>query len=210
MSIAETTGGPSERVHRWLEGGYEVVLGSLLWLVASLPLITLGPATAALFAVARSRELDEHRPVLRTFLGAYRSTFRRSVPVGLALLGIVAGTLLPALAGIRFGGGLATALTIVSTLAAVFAAGVGVHLFPLLAQADEPLPRLLRLATAMALARPGRTAITVAVVAAAAVLAVLHPVTLLAVTGLAAQAVFVQSRTVLTELTAARAEGGAP
>lgn len=65
---------------------WNLVLLNLLWLVCSLPVVTLGASTAALYAVLlKMRDGGEGR-VVRLFFAALKENFRRATAVWLALL----------------------------------------------------------------------------------------------------------------------------
>ena len=65
---------------------WNLVLLNLLWLVCSLPVVTLGAATAALYAVLlKMRDGGEGR-VVRLFFAALKENFRSATAVWLALL----------------------------------------------------------------------------------------------------------------------------
>ncbi len=63
---------------------------SVLWVVFSLPIFTMGPATAALYAAAyHTIRMDEGR-LWQRFWGTFREEFKRSALVGLISLGVMA------------------------------------------------------------------------------------------------------------------------
>ncbi|WP_078594801.1 YesL family protein [Evansella clarkii] len=64
---------------------------NLLWLLFSLPVVTLIPATAALFAVMKKleeQEEDEEKGLFQKFLSSFRDNFKKSYKTGLPLAGI--------------------------------------------------------------------------------------------------------------------------
>lgn len=61
---------------------------NLLWVAFSMPLITIGPATAALYTVTLKIARDENPPLVPTFLRAFRDNFKQGFVVGLIMLAL--------------------------------------------------------------------------------------------------------------------------
>lgn len=55
---------------------------NLLWFICSLPIITIGPATTALFSIALKLNNDEPVTVLRGFFNAFKDNFKQSLALG--------------------------------------------------------------------------------------------------------------------------------
>lgn len=53
-----------------------------LWFVCSIPIITIGPATCALYKVCLKLVKDGSCPVLKTFFAAFKQNFKQSLIVG--------------------------------------------------------------------------------------------------------------------------------
>lgn len=66
----------------------DIVLLSLLWLIACLPIFTFGAASAALYYTVYKVILSEDGHIWKTFWHAFRENFRQATPVGLLLTGI--------------------------------------------------------------------------------------------------------------------------
>jgi uncharacterized membrane protein YesL len=71
------------RIYRVLEVFTDLVYLNLLWLVASLPVITIAPSTAALFGVVRGWTRGKDVPTMGEFFSLFRENFGRSLVVGL-------------------------------------------------------------------------------------------------------------------------------
>ncbi len=69
----------------------DVVCLSVLWLVCSLPLVTLGGATAALYDVAARCVRGGRGGPYARFFGTFRANWKAGAPLGLLLAGAVAG-----------------------------------------------------------------------------------------------------------------------
>jgi uncharacterized membrane protein YesL len=79
------------RLYRWMEVLGNLFLLNLLWLVAAAPLITLFPATAALFAVVRGWIRGTETDLWQPFWRGLRENFGQSLLIGLlwTLLGLI-------------------------------------------------------------------------------------------------------------------------
>ena len=70
-----------------------MVLLSLCWLICSLPVVTIGASTTALYAVCLKMHDDDDAHVARRFFGYFKSNFRHATLVWIPLM-IVGGMLL--------------------------------------------------------------------------------------------------------------------
>lgn len=77
---------PDSPTVRFLTRVSELIALNLLWLVCCIPVFTIGTSTTALYYVARKLVNREDPAVIRTFLAAFKSNFRRTVPVFLVML----------------------------------------------------------------------------------------------------------------------------
>lgn len=167
----------------------EVVSVSLLWAVASMPVITLFPATAAMFLVARRWATGDEPALLPTFLQGFRDNFRQALGIQLIATVVAAGLMM----SIRLAAGLPTAAA-AATYIAVAVAGVSsamamVWVFPLLVTYRTKVVTLLRAALLLGIGRPATTLRCVGVLAPFALLAVYFPPLLVLSSGLVALSV---------------------
>lgn len=77
---------PDSPLVRFMSNVADLVALNLLWLICCVPVVTIGPSTAALYTVARSMARKEAPAVARTFFQAFRSNFKKALLVFLALL----------------------------------------------------------------------------------------------------------------------------
>ena len=85
------------KAFRVLESILAIGVTGLLWALGCLGIITIGPSTAAMFAVFTAWEPgQEPPPVWTTFWSKFRAHFRQSVGIGLALLLVIAVLLMDA------------------------------------------------------------------------------------------------------------------
>lgn len=82
----------NSRLYRVLEVSTNLVWLNALWLLACLPVLTFGPATAALFGVVRLWARGEEPPLTKTFFALMREDFTRNLLVGISWTAL--GTLL--------------------------------------------------------------------------------------------------------------------
>jgi uncharacterized membrane protein YesL len=82
------------RLYRWLEVFTNFFVLNLLWLLACVPVLTIYPATAAMFGVVRGwvRNTDTGGGVVRAFFSRFVENFKQSLGVG--ALWTLAGVLL--------------------------------------------------------------------------------------------------------------------
>ncbi|ANL31551.1 hypothetical protein AMC90_PD00526 (plasmid) [Rhizobium phaseoli] len=135
---------------------WEMVKLNILFILASLFVVTLPAALAAMARVSVSFVEDRNTYLLRDFLEAFRQYFWRATAWGLTLTGALAiGVHATATyaAGARGNLMLAAPLAI-ALVATAFLAVTACHLTMLMVMRDLPALRLLRLATLASVTRP--------------------------------------------------------
>lgn len=80
----------------------DLVMLSLLWTVFSLPVVTLGPASAALYDAAVHSLRRREDTVITRFLGTFRRELKQGVLSTLVWAGVALALLLPLYAGARY------------------------------------------------------------------------------------------------------------
>ena len=149
----------------------DIVLLSLLWLVMSLPLVTVGPASAALYdtVVKTLRNQEENTPYKRFF-----RVFRREFKVGAitSLVLLAAGFGLYCLYLLLFlaatGGGMGYLLYVAFLVVLLLLAGIAGYLFPVLSRFTFGVGGLMITCVKLSLAHLPTTACLAAVTAAGA------------------------------------------
>lgn len=162
---------PEKGIWAWLSTLVDVVGLSVLWIFLCLPVVTLGPATAALYHAVvkcvRGRESGA--------FGDYLRSFRTNWKIGLktTLIVLPAAALLLALHhvvrwyGTRMGG-LLYILYVAQYFFLILPAGMLCWLFPLLGRFDHGVRGLLRTAFQLTLAHLPSTVVIVLLTAQAA------------------------------------------
>ena len=125
--------------------GYSMYL-NLLWFICSIPIITIGASTTALFAASERIAHDRYDNITREFFHSFRMNFRQSTLVWLILflVGMVMATdayILRALHGESI---LWTVLTAVFLVAAAAYAIVMMYIFPLMAHFENTIPAMFK------------------------------------------------------------------
>ncbi len=175
-------------------GGLEVVIDflllSLLWLLLCLPIVTIAPATAALFGVVRGWLRDGVAGVVTEFFALLRENFLQSLLVG-AVWALVGLSLLADLFLIgQVGAFLRFLLLIVTGVFGLAYLGASVYLFPVMVHYRTSWTGVIRNAGLAAISQPLLTLLGLAVIAAVALLTAVLPFTLLLTASPAAYVIY--------------------
>jgi uncharacterized membrane protein YesL len=178
------------RVYAALERFTAVVALNLLWLLASLPLVTLFPATAAMFGVVREWSRGNEPALLPTFVRC----FRENVKQAWALQAVVSVIGLGLVADAYLARGLppvphAASQAVVLVTVILVVAGL-VYAFPLLVTYRMRFGALLRASLLLAIGRPVTTLGCLAIGALGVGLTVAFPAAPLLVMSLVASATY--------------------
>ncbi len=175
---------------RPLEAAFTVAVAGLLWMLAGVPIVTLGPATAALCSVMVAWDEDGPPPVWSTFWSGFRRHFRQALLVG--VLAAVAAALLSVdlMYGLRAEDAPLRAAVLVVAIFGILAVG-GTLLFAYPGMVAHPGPwrRVVRNSALFAAAYPLSTLAGLAVLGAMAVGVMVVPALLPFAAGLAGWAV---------------------
>lgn len=77
---------PDGPIYRFMRNLTDLFVINMLWILCSLPVITLGPATIAAFDVTMKMAGDEEGHVAAQFWEAFRKNLKNGIPYGLLLL----------------------------------------------------------------------------------------------------------------------------
>ena len=117
---------------------------NLLWLVCSLPIVTMGAATTALYYVTLKIADNAEGDITQQFFRAFRSNFKQATQLWLILLalGVVLGVDIYTLRHLAAAASGMPAILLTLTLAIVYVACIVyafvlAHVFPLLARVDN-------------------------------------------------------------------------
>lgn len=168
----------------------DLVLLSLLWLLFSLPVITAGPAWAALYHTVHTVVLEDRGHLLPTFWRSFRTNLGQGMALTLACLPAAAFVGVSWLFAGAMGkeSFLGVFYRIVALAAAFLLCAGTLYLFPMLSRFYMKNLELLKAAMALAVTRLGFTAILVALAVASALAIYMVPVSSLFLPGLTALA----------------------
>jgi uncharacterized membrane protein YesL len=153
-------------LYRLLSKLTDILILSLLWLVCSLPVITIGAATTAVYYVNMKLVKDEEEYIVKSFLKAFRNNLKQGTILWMLFLafGVVLATNYYQLfykaeeAKIFFQG-----VTILATVLYVFSF---IYAFPLLARYNNSVGRILLNSIAISIRYFFRTLIIIILIAA--------------------------------------------
>ncbi|HJC62176.1 MAG TPA: DUF624 domain-containing protein [Candidatus Blautia merdavium] len=128
-----------------------------LWVLFSLPVVTVGPATAALYYVTLKLANDEEGYTVRSFFHGFRENLIPGIPLGIGavFVGIFLGCDLYLYS--RIEGQAGTLLLCVTVIFAAVYLMILFYLFPLLARCDTDWKHLLAMAFVMSVKNFGWT-----------------------------------------------------
>ena len=76
------------KLNRFLAKVFDCGILSVLWIVCSIPVFTMGAATIAMYTVTLKMVKNEEGAIVRSFFKAFRENFKQSVPVTLIGIGV--------------------------------------------------------------------------------------------------------------------------
>ncbi|QOR71104.1 DUF624 domain-containing protein [Ruania alkalisoli] len=159
MSASTVTGARPRDVtagslYRSLAAASDMVLLNLVWLLASLPVVTFVPATAALFSVLRDRRLGSEVTPVVAFARALRTDLRRRTLLGLGWLAVAGVLAVDVVIVQQMGAGASMVLGVITGALALLFAGASTVLFLVIVSYDLPWRGLLRTTATLTLAMP--------------------------------------------------------
>jgi uncharacterized membrane protein YesL len=136
---------------------FDVCLLSILWLVTSIPVFTIGPATQALYCVAFKIREGRDGYIIKDYMKAFRSGFLQSMATGLVMLGSGLFLILDIYWAYFAGTPFIRSLIPVFILLLIIWAGVLMYIFAVQAMFVGSVRETFLRAAALALAYKGRT-----------------------------------------------------
>ena len=158
---------PKNDLWRTVSAIADVCCLSLMWVIACLPVVTIGPATAALYFSASQYVRHWEVGAIRGFLRSFRQNLRQGILaslilVPLAVLLYICWDVLAVMAG-EFSGGLV--LLAAYTILLLLPVGIGLWVFPLLGRFTFSLGGLFRTAASLTMVHLPTTLAVTAVAA---------------------------------------------
>jgi uncharacterized membrane protein YesL len=178
------------RFHRWLETFSNFFLINLLWLLACLPVITIYPATAAMFGVVRDWVRKKEDSLLRTFLSHFKENFKQSFVIGIVWTFFGAALLLDFHLVNQMSSGLRIVLGSLLFLVTLLYAFTSLYLFPVMVHYETSWPVVLKSSLLLSIGQLSTTVQCLLVVAVMVGISIFVPFTLLITGSLTAYIVY--------------------
>lgn len=146
--------GPESPFIRFMWKAADLIALNLIWIICCIPVITIGPSTAAMYGVARDIAKGEWPAVIKCFFKAFKENFKQALLVSLILL--VPICLIAFYLFWTVSGSLdhAVWMKMLCYLAALIIGFIWTYVFPLIAQFDNTLGNTLKNAILLPLANP--------------------------------------------------------
>ena len=135
---------PNGQVMVFLRRVTDLIVLNLLWVVCSLPIITAGAATSALYYVTLKMVRDEESLVAESFFRSFKENFKQATAMTALFLGGGALLALEIWITMSMGGGQFSALLGVFLVLTVVFLGVVLYTFPLQAWFINPVSATLK------------------------------------------------------------------
>ena len=124
---------------RFLNLVADLVALHVLWLLCSLPIVTIGASTTALYYASMRRIRTDESHVHQNFFRSFRQNFRQSTILWLMMLVVGAVLLLDFRLGMAMEGPLSTAVLVVSSIVTVPFLMTSLYVFPVVAKFHNPI-----------------------------------------------------------------------
>lgn len=147
---------------KYLLGRFLRVMGDMmilnaLWIICSLPIVTIGPATCALFSVTLKAARDEDSGTIRGFFAGFKNNFKQGLVLGLILLAGIVIIYVDARFAMTCEGSMKTLyLILTGILAAILLVYIS-YTFALTARFENTLSGCIKNAFLLAFLCPGKT-----------------------------------------------------
>ena len=140
----------------------DLMILNLLFILCSLPVVTLGASLTALHRVTQNMLFEQEEPLIKAFFRAFRQNFKQSTLVWLVELVVIVSLVCDVLLVMAyFNGGLAKAMYILVAVLAILVAGVFSYLMPLIARYENGMRQQVNNAVVLAIIKLPKTIILV-------------------------------------------------
>ena len=147
-------------IMRFMGKAFDVLIVNLLWIICSIPIVTIGAATTAMYYVTLKIVRDEDGATISSFIGAFTKNFRQSTIIWLIML------LIPILVGsylyfylyvIEAAEIVRSIITTVGIALLVVWVAMFNYIFPSIARFENPIKQTIYNAFAISIAHLGNT-----------------------------------------------------
>ena len=146
-----------ESLGNFLRNAYDLLVLNWLWLLCSLPVVTAGPATVALYAVTQKLVREEPVSLVKDFFKAFKEEFWKSAAMGF-LVGIPAlVAVVDAWFAVQQTGAMQTLFLAVAFLVGLVSVTLLGHGFAVQARFRNSLKKHISNAFSLVFVAPGRT-----------------------------------------------------
>lgn len=157
----------------------DFMLLNILWVVCSIPLVTIGASTTALYTVMLKVVKNEEGYIVKGFLGAFKENFKKSTLIWLilAVLGIIIGIDSRVAAGMS-----STMRTVFQSIFIIFSIVwlcVVIYVFPLNARYENSIRNTFKNALILSVAKLPYTLLMLVITAGPVILTFLNTSTLM-------------------------------
>ena len=136
----------------------DLMILNLLFILCSLPVVTLGASLTALHRVTQNMLFEQEEPLIKAFFRAFRQNFKQSTLVWLVELVVIVSLVCDVLLVMAyFDGGLAKAMYILVAVLAILVAGVFSYLMPLIARYENGMRQQVNNAVVLAIIKLPKT-----------------------------------------------------
>ena len=160
---------------------------NLLWVLFSLPIVTIGASTTALYSVFIKMHNNKEGKIFRDFWDAFRTNFRQATVIWLILAAAAAVFTTDIVYFVKMGGLAGTVFAMVFLGLDVVLLTVSLYVFPMQAVFDNPIPTTMKSAAYLSVRHLGWTVVLLALAILTVLAVILYwPVTAWFVFGLCA------------------------
>lgn len=136
---------------------WDLIVVNLLWILFCIPIITMGPATCALFSVTMKLPSGENVPIVKEFLHAVCSNFKQGIVHGLAAAALLVVAGVDAVFALQQRGLAMTTFLVTSILVTSVGLTYICYVFPLQARFCNKVSRQIKNAFILAFCNPIKT-----------------------------------------------------
>ncbi len=153
---------PENPVFQFLEKIFNLMIANFLFIICSIPIITIGASLTAMLQVAQDQIFDEDQPVIRRFFSAFRENFVQATAAWLMLLVFLIGMGCNIMLIITYlDGWIAQILKIIAYILVALVVCIMSYLFPLIARYRNTMRRQLNNSLILTVVKLPRTIVMV-------------------------------------------------
>ena len=145
----------------------DMVFLNVLWVICSIPIVTIGASTTALYTVMLKLVRNEEGYIFRSFFRAFKENFKQSTLIWLIIAAFSVVWWVDFRIAGMMGAGVGEVLRIIFLIVAFLLLSVTIYVFPLTARYENKISATLKNSRALRIAKLPYTLLMVAVVVVA-------------------------------------------